>query len=82
MRFNPKTVRESVKLLTGEMTSHHKAPTEMRLMLPTGKLASTDAENASVMGPHFEKVYMNHGHVAWAAIIAILQLSEMIELDA
>ena len=29
MRFNPKTVWESVKVLAGGMTSHHKAPTVM-----------------------------------------------------
>ena len=82
MRFNPKTAWESVKVLAGGMTSHHKAPTVMRLVLPTKTLASTDAENASVMGPHFEKVYTNHRHVAWDALIAILQRSEMIKLDS
>ena len=82
MRFNPKTAWESVKVLAGGMTSHHKEPTVMRLMLPTGTLASTDAENASVMGLHFEKVYTNHQQVAWDARIAIPQRSEMIELDS
>ena len=60
MRFNPKKAWESVKVLAGGMTSHQKTPTVMRIMLPTGSLASTDAENSSVMGPHFEKVYTNH----------------------
>ena len=34
------------------------------------------------MGPHFKKVYTNHRHVAWDALIAILQCSKMIELDS
>ena len=82
MRFNPKTAWESVKVLAGGMTSHHKAPTVMRLTLPTGLLASMDAENSSVMGPHFEKVYTNHRQVAWEMLDAIPQRSEMMELDS
>ena len=81
MRFNPKTAWESVKALAGGMTSHHKAPTMMRLKFPYGKLALTDAENASVMGLHFEKVYTNHRNVAWEALTAILQCSEIMELE-
>jgi len=55
----------------------------MRFNLKTnGKLASTDAENASIMGPHFEKDYTNHQPVNWSALNAILQRVEMTELDA
>ena len=82
MRFNPKTAWESVKVLAGGMTSHHKTPIVMRLMLPTGLLASTDAENSSVMGPHFKKVYTNHRQVVWETLDAIPQRSEMMELDS
>ena len=82
MRFNPKKAWESVKVLAGGMTSHQKTPTVMRIMLPTGSLASTDAENSSVMGPHFEKVYTNHLQVVWDTLDAISQRSEMIELDS
>ena len=82
MRFNPKKAWESVKVLAGGMTSHQKAPTVMRVMLPTGTLASTDAENASVMGSHSEKVYTNHRQVVWDTLVAIPQRSEMIELDS
>ena len=81
MRFTPKTAWESVKVLAGGMASHHKAPTVMRLKLPCGKLASTDAENASVMGPHCEAVYTNHRNVAWRALSAILQRADLLELD-
>ena len=72
MRFNPKTAWESVKVLAGGMTSHHKTPTVMRLMLPTGLLASTDAENSSAMGPHFQKVYTNHRKLVWETLDAII----------
>ena len=51
-------------------------------MLPTGLLASTDAENSSVMGPHFEKVYTKHRQVVWDTLDAIPQRSEMTELDS
>ena len=82
MRFNPKTVWESVKVLAGGMASHHKAPAVMRIKLRNGKLASTDSENASIMGPHFEKVYTNHRPIDWSDLNAILQRAEMTELDA
>ena len=82
MRFNPKTVWESVKVLAGGMASHHKAPTVTRLKLPNGNLVYMDADNASIMGPHFEKVYTNHQPIDWSALNAILQRAEMTELDA
>ena len=52
MHFNPKEVLESVLILSGGDTSHHASPTVMRMRLPNGELATTDAENASVFGPH------------------------------
>ena len=82
MRLNPKTAWESVKELAGGMTSHHKTPTVMQIMLPTRSVASTDAENSSVMGPHFEKVYTNHRQVVWDTLVAIPQRSEIIKLDS
>ena len=42
MSFNPKAAWESVKILTGGITSHRAKPTIMRMRLPTGKLATTD----------------------------------------
>ena len=58
--FTPKDAWASVEKLSGEMTSHHEKPTVMRLKITNGELATTDAENMSVMGPHLEKVYRNH----------------------
>ena len=82
IHFNPKTVWESLKMLAGGMTSHNKEPTVMQLKLSNGELASTDADNVSAMGSHFEKAYTNHRHVAWAALSDILQRAEMTDLDA
>ena len=56
MRFTPKDAWASVKVLAEGMTSHHKKPIVMRLKLTNGELATNDAENASVMGPHLEKI--------------------------
>ena len=82
MRFNPKLAWESVKVLAGGEESHRKAPTVMRLKLPSAKLATTDAENASIMDPHFEKVYTNHREIDWPVLLGIEQRSTLWELDA
>ena len=60
MCFAPTYEWEIGKILTGGMMSHHKKPTVMRLKLTNGKLATTDAENESIMGPHLEKAYIIH----------------------
>ena len=60
MCFTPREAWASVKILAGGMTSHHKKSTVMRLRLTNIELATNDAENASVMGTHLEKVYRNH----------------------
>ena len=57
-----------MKVLAGEMTGHHEKPTVMGLKLTNGELATTDAENASVMGPQLEKVYKNHLPVYWTVL--------------
>ena len=62
--------------------SHHKAPTVMRFKLPNETLAATDSENASILGPHFKKVYTNHRKIDWAVLDKILQRLMMLELDA
>ena len=54
----------------------------MRFKLPNGNLAVTDAENASILGPHFERVYTNHQKIDWAVLDEILQRLTMLELDA
>ena len=81
MSFNPKAAWESVKILTGGTTSHHAKPTIMRMRLPTGKLATTDKENAEVLGTHFEKVFNNHRLIEWEVINEIKQRQTMNELN-
>ena len=81
MRCTPKDEWASVQILEGGMTSHHEKPTVMQLKLTNGELVTTDAENASVMGPHLEKVYRNHRPIDWAVLHEIPQLYFMLELD-
>ena len=81
MRFTPREAWESVKILAGGMTSHHEKPTVMRLRLTNGELAANDAENASVMGPHIEKVYRNQRPVDWSALQGLLQRTSMLKPD-
>ena len=81
MRFSPKEAWESVRILAGGMASHHEKPTVMRLRLPNGDLATTDAENASVMGPHLAKVYQAHRPVDFSVLQDLPQRPMMPELD-
>ena len=81
MRFTPREAWASVKILAGGMTIHHEKPTVMRLRLTNGELATNDAKNASVMGPHLEKVYRNHQPVDWSALQGLLQQTSMLKLD-
>ena len=81
MRFTPREAWASVKILAGGMTSHYKKPTVMRLRLTNKELATNDAEIASVMGPHLEKVYRNHRPVDWSELQGLLQRTSMLKLD-
>ena len=81
MRFIPKDAWASVKILAGGRTSHHEKPTVMRLKLTNGKLATTDAENMSVMVPQLKKVYRNHQPVDWSVLYELPQQHLMLELD-
>ena len=53
----------------------------MRLCLPNGELASTDKQNASVMGPHLSKVYPNHRPVIWEVTEDIEQRDTVPDID-
>ena len=63
------------------MSSHHKALPVMRFKLPNGNLAVTDAENASILVTHFERVYTNHRKIDWTVLDEIQQRMTMVELD-
>ena len=81
MSFNPKAAWESVKILTEGTTSHHENPTIMRVRLPTEKLATTDKENAEVLGPPFYKVFNQHLPIEWKVIDEIKQRQKMYNLN-
>ena len=53
----------------------------MRMRLPNGALATTDAENASVFGPQFHRVFNYHRLIDWPVLYKIKQREVMEELD-
>ena len=53
----------------------------MRLRLPNGDLATNDAENASVMGPHLARVHQAHRPVNFTVLRGILQRLMIPKLD-
>ena len=81
MRFNYKEAWESVRVLSGVDTSHHASPTFMWMRLPNGELEMTDAENVSVFGPHFHRVFNNHKPIDWPVLDKIKQREVMGKLD-
>ena len=81
MHFNPKEAWESVRVLSGGDTSHHASPTVMRMRLPNRELATTDAENASVFGPHFHRIFNNNRLIYWPVVYHIKKIEVMDELD-
>ena len=54
----------------------------MQLRLPNGDLATADAKNASMMGPHLAKVYQAHRPVDFSVLQDLPQRLMMPELDA
>ena len=40
----------------------------MRMILPDGTLAMTDAKNASILTPHFEDIYTRDRPIKWEAL--------------
>ena len=65
MNKNPKDAWAAIKILKKGLTGHHVHSTIMHMKLPSGALASTDKENASIFGPHLEKVYNAKRPVDW-----------------
>ena len=53
----------------------------MRMRLPNGKLATTDAKNASILAPHFERVYTAHRPITWDVINDIHQRDILFKID-
>ena len=81
MRFNNKEAWESVCVLSGGHTIHHALPTVMQMRLPNGELATTDAENASVFGPHFHRVFNNYRPIDWPVLEKTKQREVMEKID-
>ena len=68
MWFNTKEVWNSVKIIYGGDTSHHRNLTIVRMQLPDGNTAITDNKNASLLGPQFAKVFCTDFPVEWSAL--------------
>ena len=81
MSFNTKEAWESVRVLFGEDTSHYASPTVIHMRIPSEELATTDAENASVFGPHFHRVFNNHRRIDWTVLEKIKHIEVTDELD-
>ena len=60
---------------------HHENPVVMRMRLPNGKIATTDAENASILAQHFERVYIAHRPIVWCALDDIHQRDIILQID-
>ena len=53
----------------------------MRMRLPNGNTATTEAENSSVPGPHFDKVFCVDIPVHWSGLDEVRQRDAMQEID-
>ena len=51
------------------------------MRLPTGKLTTTEKENAEVLGPNFKKIFNKHRLIEWNVINDIKQRQTMYELN-
>ena len=54
-----------------------KKPTIMRMQIHDGNNATTYTENASVLGPHFAKVFCTDRTVDWPALNEVRQRDAM-----
>ena len=81
MIFTPKEAWKGVKILFGGKESHHIKPVVMRLRLPNDELVSTNEQNASGMGTHLSKVFLNHRPVIWEVTYDIKQQDTVPDID-
>jgi len=73
MRPHPKEAWKAVKDLRAILTGHHSTTDVMRFKIPSGKLSKTPMEHASVLLPHFSKVYNNQKQVDPTALYEVRQ---------
>ena len=81
MCFNPKEACKSAKILSSGETSHHQNLTIMRMKLPDGNTVTTNADNTSVIGPNFSKVFCAYFPVEWYTLDEVMQKDIMQEID-
>ena len=80
MWFNPKEAWQSVSVLSEEDKSNQTSPTIMRVQITNRELATTDAENASIFGPHAPRIFNNNRLIYWPVLEKIKQIYVMEEL--
>ena len=51
------------------------------MRLPNREVATNDAENSSVIGPHFHRVFNNYRPIDWPVLYKIKQREVMDKLD-
>ena len=68
MRFNTKEPCKSVNIISSGEITHHKNIIIMRMGLPDGYTAISDAENELVLGTYFAKVFWTDIPVDWYAL--------------
>ena len=61
--------------------SHYASTIVMRMRLPNGELATTDAENAFIFGPQFHRLFNNNRTIDWHVLYKIKQRYVMYKLD-
>ena len=81
MKCTPKDYWKAVKFLVGGKESHHDNPVVMRMWLPNGKLSTIDNKNASILAPHFKRVYTAHIPITWDALDYINQRDIIFQID-
>ena len=68
MKFTPKQAWKAVLVLVCGREIHYLKPVVIRTRLPDGTLAMTDAKNASILDPHFERIYTRDRPITWEAL--------------
>eukprot|EP00978_Attheya_sp_CCMP212_P047038 scaffold421192_cov59-Attheya_sp.AAC.1 len=80
MPFNPKSAWEAIREIQAGCEGHHNEQTEMKMNMENGEKATTDKDNADVMGNHFSKVFNNHRPIDSTVIEEIKQREIRTEL--
>ena len=52
MNINPKLAWESIRIITGGKTTHHKKENVMSMKMVNGEYTGTDEEHIEIFGPH------------------------------